>query len=231
MSVEMNHAERSALHAALGEPMRLVIADALALGDASPSELARRFALSSNLLAHHLGILESAGAVERHRSDADRRRSYVRLTARAYPFVSPEVPGDVRRVVFICTHNSARSQLAAAMWAHRSKVPVASAGTEPSAQVNPRAVEVAERHGLDLRAAGTAHVRDVIKAADLVVAVCDRAYEQRVVREQPQLHWSVRDPAPVGTREAFDRTFTQLHDRVDRLVTVLTTAYRANNPS
>ena len=57
--------------------------------------------------------------------------------------LSPPPVRAVSRVVFVCTHNSARSQLATALWAQRSMVPVASAGTRPAARVHPRAVRVA----------------------------------------------------------------------------------------
>src|SRR3954469_25924766 len=70
---------RARLHAALGEPVRLAIADQLALGDASPGELAARFGMATNLLAFHLGVLDQAGVVRRVRSQGDRRRQYLQL--------------------------------------------------------------------------------------------------------------------------------------------------------
>ena len=79
--------------------------------------------------------------------------------------------------MFVCTHNSARSQLAAALWRERTGRPVASAGTHPAARVHPRAVTVAHRHGLALDPTGTAHVADVVRDGDLVIAVCDNAHE------------------------------------------------------
>ena len=57
----MNLAERAAVHAALGEPVRLALADSLIPGDASPSDLAESLDLGTNLLAHHLKVLEAAG--------------------------------------------------------------------------------------------------------------------------------------------------------------------------
>lgn len=56
---------RAKRHAALGEPARLAIVERLLLSDASPTELGRALGLSSNLLAHHLGLLEQAGLVSR----------------------------------------------------------------------------------------------------------------------------------------------------------------------
>ena len=72
-------ANRAAVHAALGEPIRLALADKLVAGDASPSDLAESLDLGTNLLAHHLKVLESAGVIRRVRSEGDRRRSYVQL--------------------------------------------------------------------------------------------------------------------------------------------------------
>src|ERR1700704_4976533 len=72
-------ARRAAVHAALADPARLAIADTLLAGDASPSELAGMLAMPSNLLAHHLHVLEQAGVITRRRSEGDRRRTYLRL--------------------------------------------------------------------------------------------------------------------------------------------------------
>lgn len=79
------------------------------------------------------------------------------------------------RVVFVCTQNSARSQLAAALWSQSSPVPAASAGTDPARRVHPRAVSVGRRHGLALGRARTSHLGEVLRPDDLVVAVCDNA--------------------------------------------------------
>ena len=59
--------------------MRLEIVDRLGPGDASPGELAEAVGLGSNLLAHHLKVLQDAGVIRRVRSEGDRRRSYVQL--------------------------------------------------------------------------------------------------------------------------------------------------------
>jgi protein-tyrosine-phosphatase len=117
----------------------------------------------------------------------------------------------------VCTHNSARSQLASALWARRSSVPTASAGTHPAARVHPLAAAVADEHGLPLSAARTAHVEDVLRVGDLVVAVCDNAHEELDRSVADRLHWSVSDPTTVGTSEAFEQAFWDIADRVDRL--------------
>jgi protein-tyrosine-phosphatase len=173
--------------------------------------------MASNLLAHHLGILRTAGVVARSRSEADQRRTYLQLVPTALTGLLPAVLLRAPRVVFVCTHNSARSQLAATLWSSRSPVPSASAGTQPSGRVHPRAAAVARRHGLSLAGARTAHVRDVVEPADLVVAVCDSAYEE-LGRAPGRLHWSVPDPVPAGSIEAFERAYADIEDRVNRLV-------------
>jgi protein-tyrosine-phosphatase len=211
---------RAVVHAALAEPARLAVVDELTVGDRSPSELAEALDMPSNLLAHHLKVLQEAGVVARSRSEADRRRTYLRLVPDALTALLPAAVLAASRVVFVCTHNSARSQLAAALWAGRSRVPTASAGTRPAARVHRAAVRVARRHGLSLRGARTAHTADVVRPGDLLVAVCDSAYEE-LGTERARLHWSVPDPVRAGTAAAFEQAYADLERRVDRLAPVV----------
>ena len=214
---------RARVYAALGDETRLPIVDRLVLGDVSPGELAAVFGLPTNLVAHHLQVLESAGLVERARSEGDRRRTYVRLL----PAVLPPVPVAAvaaPRVVFVCTHNSARSQLAAAAWTRASDVPSASAGTHPARRVHPGAVALARRHRLRLGRARTAHIDTVLRPDDLVVAVCDSAHEELGERAASRLHWSVPDPVRTGSDAAFDRAWELIEDRVTRLAAAVPAA-------
>jgi protein-tyrosine-phosphatase len=209
---------RARINAALGDPARLAIVDALCLGDASPGEIGRDLSLPSNLIAHHVKVLAAAGLVERVRSEADRRRTYLRLRPDTLGLLQPPRLPDAARVVFVCTHNSARSPLAAALWAQRTHRPTASAGTHPAPRVHPKAVAVARRHGLRLDPAGTAHVADVVGHHDLVIAVCDSAHEELTAgKARPRLHWSVPDPVRAGTDAAFEAAYTDLAERIDRL--------------
>ena len=209
---------RARVHAALGEPARLAIVDRLVLGDASPSELGGELRLPGNLLAHHLNLLERAGLIERLRSEGDHRRRYLRLRVDALADLAPVGIRLAPRVVFVCTHNSARSQLAAALWATRSRVPTASAGTRPAPRVHPLAAKIARKHQLRLsRRTPTAGVDDVLHDDDLVVAVCDNAHEELGTRAPDRLHWSVPDPARDATDARFARVFDDLADRIDRL--------------
>jgi protein-tyrosine-phosphatase/DNA-binding HxlR family transcriptional regulator len=230
MNVERNGlARRAAVHAALGDPGRLAIVDALLLGEASPTELQRLLAMPSNLLAHHVRVLEKVGVVARHRSEADRRRTYLTLAPGAFDALRPVRVHDAVRVVFVCTHNSARSQLAAALWNDTSSVPATSAGTHPAATVHPGAVAAARRHRVPLVPAAPRHVADVLDnddaAADvLVITVCDAAHEELVTTRggargavPASLHWSIPDPARTGEDAAFDRVVADLTDRIARV--------------
>lgn len=217
---------RVRLHAALADAGRLRIVDALGLGDASPSDLQRLLGMASNLLAHHLHALEEVGLVTRHRSEADRRRTYLRLEPDHLPdLVAPTAaaPVAVSRVVFVCTANTARSQLAAALWSRSSHVPVGSAGTHPGKAVAPGAAAAAARHDLDLTRAAPRHLDDVLHADDYLVTVCDSAHEELAraggdgAVRPGRLHWSVPDPVPLGTRQAYDAAYDELARRVARL--------------
>lgn len=137
-------------------------------------------------MAHHLGVLQDAGLVGRSRSEGDARRTYVHLRAEGLTGLTAGGPVAAVRVVVVCTHNSARSQLAAALLAQHSPVPATSAGTDPADAVHPRAVAVARRHGVRLGRARTAYVDQVLREDDLVIAVCDNA------------HTNIFPPAPVG---------------------------------
>ena len=219
---------RVRLHAALADPTRLRIVDELALGDASPTELQAVLGISSNLLAHHLGVLRAAGLVTRQRSEADRRRSYLLLVPDALDGLLPRGTTPVSRVVFVCTANSARSQLAAALWARASAVPVASAGTRPAGRVATGARAVADRRGIELVQAEPSALADVVTDDDYLVTVCDRAHEElhegsRVAPSPSSgLHWSIPDPVRIGDEAAFDAAFDELNRRIIRLAPRLT---------
>ncbi len=203
---------RAAIHAALGEPIRLAMVDELAATDRSPTELAARFGLPSNLLAHHLDVLAAAGLVERFDSAGDRRRRYVRLV-RPVAEVAPVRPATpTGPVVFVCTHNSARSQLAAALWRSRTGRTASSAGTHPAEAVHPGAIAAARRAGLDLGGAEPRRL-DPRRPSAHVITVCDRAHEELDV-DPSWWHWSVNDPAEAGTDRAFDDALRTLDSRI-----------------
>ena len=228
-------ARRARALAAIADPARLRVLDALVLGDISPGELGSQLGLTSNLLAHHLGVLEREGLVARHRSQADRRRSYLRLVPGALDGLLPGLhaltgpdaePPGVSQVIFVCTANSARSQLAAALWAQHSLLPVTSAGTHPAPAIAPGAAAVARRHELPL-AQTTPKLLPELTEEDYLVTVCDNAHEDlthdgALATPRHRLHWSVPDPVPVGSRRAFENAYADLEGRVVTLARHLT---------
>jgi protein-tyrosine-phosphatase len=229
----MDFDARVAGFAALADPVRLRVVDLLGVGDASPGELRTELGLPSNLLAHHLNVLEQAGVVERHRSHADKRRTYLRLHRERLAGLLPVAAADrvgergVERVVFVCTANSARSQLAAALWREASPIPVASGGTHPGAAIAPGVVSAARRHGLRLVQERPQALDGLLRDGDYVVTVCDAAHEElgpvqdvaanesaSPVRLAGVSHWSVPDPVAVGTDAAFDAAYEDIAGRV-----------------
>jgi ArsR family transcriptional regulator, arsenate/arsenite/antimonite-responsive transcriptional repressor / arsenate reductase (thioredoxin) len=213
MVADLSLERRAAVHHALGEPHRLAIVDALRLSDRSPSELAALTGLGSNLLAFHLGVLQEAEVIERVVSEGDARRRYVHLESDVLAALTPRPSLAADDVLFVCTANSARSQLAAALWQRRTGRPARSAGSAPATAVHPLAVATAAAHGLDLAAAVPRGYDALGAVPDLVVSVCDRAREGGLPFDVPALHWSVPDPVS-GDRAAFEAAFDELDARV-----------------
>jgi ArsR family transcriptional regulator, arsenate/arsenite/antimonite-responsive transcriptional repressor / arsenate reductase (thioredoxin) len=212
---------------------RLRIVDELAVSDRAPSELRQLLGIESNLLAHHLSALEQAGLVERVVSAGDRRRRYLRLQPEALAVVcAPVVRVAAHSVLFVCTANSARSQLAAALWNAAHEVVAISAGTQPADHVHPEAVRAGARVGLDLGNAVPRSIDELADIPDLLVTVCDRAHEELALRSPTPvvLHWSIPDPAEEGVPAAFDATVERLTTRVDALSPLVTAARRRSRP-
>jgi protein-tyrosine-phosphatase len=206
---------RALMHAALADPSRLRITDTLLAGDMSPSELAAMLAMPSNLLAHHLHVLEQAGIIARRRSEGDRRRTYLQLIPGVLDSLAPPPAARAAlRVLFVCTANSARSHLAAALWRRVSSVPAVSAGTHPATAIDPGAIAAAGRHRLPMPRLRPRHISEVRLDGDLVVTVCDLAHEE--LAEAAALHWSVPDPVASGDPGSFDAALAELTERVGR---------------
>ena len=134
-----------------------------------------------------------------------------------------------RRIFFICTGNSARSQIAEGLANHLGgdRIEAWSAGTMPVG-VNSHAIAVMQERGIDISRQYSKHITEVPGPFDLVITLCDHAAVlcPRSVREFPMEHWSTPDPtfAPGGPeavhqafREVRDRLEGQIQDLIDRL--------------
>lgn len=209
--------QQATLHAALADPHRLAIADQLALSDRSPSELAAALETESNLVAHHLAVLESVGLIERVTSQGDRRRRYIRLRPEGRTIIQPSHRIATRRIVFVCTENAARSQLAQGIWNQTHTLHAISAGTRPASRLHPRTIRAAARRGIDLT-----HARPnplpKLDSGDLLITVCDRAHEDLPPGETRRIHWSLPDPATSTDEDAYDAAATDLAERIATLI-------------
>jgi protein-tyrosine-phosphatase len=193
--------------------------------------------------------LREAGLVTAHRSSFDGRDSYYsldlqrygRLLAVAGAALQPSVPATATatrprrrpRVLFLCTGNSARSQIAEAVLQELSggSVQAFSAGSKPKS-VHPNAVAVMRARGIDITSQQAKHVDTFGRQRfDCVVTLCDRVRE--VCPEFPgkpqTIHWSIPDPAAEPgtdrqTYRAFERTAAQLETRIRFLLHRLTTS-------
>lgn len=209
--------------AALGDRGRLRIVDLLAVGDMSSSEIAAALGMKSNLVAFHTNVLHERGIVRRVRSEFDGRRTYLQLIPEAFSALAADPTSVGGRVVFVCTANSARSQLAQAIWVDHSGIPAASAGMHPADRVNPGTIDAATRHGIPLDPDARPRALDqVARPGDFLISVCDQAHEQMKGRDD--VHWSIRDPANSGSVEAFDRTVSELRARIARVAAQLVAA-------
>jgi arsenate reductase len=125
------------------------------------------------------------------------------------------------RVLFVCTHNSARSQIAEALLSQNEAFESTSAGTEAT-HVNPYAIRALAEVGIDWSAARSKPVTELLdQRFDYVITVCDHARETCPVfpGAQQTLHWSLDDPSEVegddATKlEAFRRTRAEVSTRL-----------------
>jgi ArsR family transcriptional regulator, arsenate/arsenite/antimonite-responsive transcriptional repressor / arsenate reductase (thioredoxin) len=232
-------------------PIRWRLLGALAGGDLRVTELCARVVLPQSLVSYHLGRLRAADIVRGRRSTADGREMYYMLDldrcgdllAESGAALHPGLrlappPRDLRsrpamfegqrtRVLFLCTGNSARSQIAEALvqQAAGGLVEACSAGSHPK-PLHSNAVRVLLQRGIDIGGRSSKHLdRFVGQRFDYVVTLCDRVRE--VCPEFPDhpdmIHWSVPDPAREGdgdaeTYGAFERTVGELASRVGFLL-------------
>lgn len=129
----------------------------------------------------------------------------------------------MKRVLFLCTGNSARSQMSEG-WARHlgaETVEALSAGTHPAAQVNPYAIQVMKEKGVDISAQYPKKLDQVSGPLDLIVAVCSQAAENCPVPPPGTAveRWDLPDPASaVGSEEQIRQVFRESRDEIERRV-------------
>lgn len=233
-----------------GHRLRWRLLSELGRSDRRVHELTQLVGEPQNVVSYHLGKLREADLVSARRSSADRRDTYhsvdlarvgsslaatgaalhpgLRLAALSPDLAQPRPPRA--RVLFLCTGNSARSQMAEALASARSGglVEARSAGSHPK-PVHANAVRaLRERHGLDISEFRSKHLRVFAdERFDQVVTLCDRVRE--ICPEFPgrprTAHWSIADPAAGGDDEAtypaFQHTASELETRIRFLIASL----------
>jgi protein-tyrosine-phosphatase/DNA-binding transcriptional ArsR family regulator len=218
----------------------------LARSDLRVGELCARVEVPQNLVSYHLGRLRSAQLVTSRRSAADGRDSYYVLdlgrcgdllaetAAALHPALrSPLAPSAAvrphrrTRVLYLCTGNSARSQMAESLTEQlgAGAIEASSAGSHPK-PLHPDAVRAMRERGIDIEGRHSKHLTEFIgHRFDYVITLCDRVRE--VCPEFPDhpelIHWSVPDPAREGANDrdsypAFVRTADELATRIPILL-------------
>ncbi|MCW5887591.1 MAG: helix-turn-helix domain-containing protein [Anaerolineales bacterium] len=230
----------------LAHPVRWKVVTSLIKSDYSVSELQRLTRKKQNLISYHLGKLQKSKLINQITSRADARESYYSLDMsilqRAFFALGDSLhpalgstqedqktvkDGKPVKILFLCTHNSARSQMAEGLMRSKAgeKVEVVSAGTEPS-RVHPLAVSTMERLNIDISNHESKSVEQFIKQKfDYVITVCDSAKESCPIfpGAPEQIHWSFPDPSAVKgsdseKAEAFFDTAIQLSQRINFLL-------------
>jgi protein-tyrosine-phosphatase len=236
----------------LAHDLRWQLLTALSRSDHRVHELVSLLDQPANLVSYHLKRLRDQHLVTEHRSSADGRDIYYSLEvetlrthyitagealhpALAEGAATPQAQASrdtepVARVLFLCTHNSARSQMAEGILRHLSggRVEAYSAGSEPTS-IHPYAVLALADLGIDGRQQQPKHL-DAFRgqAFDYIVTVCDRVREvcPAFPDDPERIHWSIPDPAVVeGDTETqyrvFTRTAQELVTRIRYLLTLI----------
>jgi ArsR family transcriptional regulator, arsenate/arsenite/antimonite-responsive transcriptional repressor / arsenate reductase (thioredoxin) len=233
----------------VGDSVRWQLLRELARSDRRVHELMGLVGRPQNAVSYHLGQLRSAGLVSVRRSSADGRDAYYRVDLPRFGMLLAETgravhpglqrglraagapagpPGVVvARLLFLCTGNSARSQMAEALAVARSdgRVEAASAGNHPK-PLHANAVRAMRERGIDLSSCRSKHLSEFAgQRFDHVITLCDKVRE--VCPEFPghpgYIHWSIADPAAAvsddeATLPAFRETAAEVETRVTYLL-------------
>jgi protein-tyrosine-phosphatase/DNA-binding transcriptional ArsR family regulator len=218
-----------------GHPVRWRLLNELAHSDRRVRELSALVGRRQSLVSYHLRCLRTERLVTMRRSSADGRDAYYRLDlsrcgellnavgTELHPGLGSATGGGGRtrgprpRVLFLCTGNSARSQMAEAFAADLGAVDAYSAGSHPK-PIHPEAVRVMRERGIDLSGRRSKHLSEFVgQPFDYIISLCDRLRE--VCPEFPGhpdlIHWSIADPSRDGD---FARAAAELAARIPFLI-------------
>jgi protein-tyrosine-phosphatase/DNA-binding transcriptional ArsR family regulator len=235
----------------LANDVRWKLLTLLIRSDYCVQDLVRLLEQPQNLVSYHLRRLRDQQIVTERRSTADARDVYYSLDVptlrtlylatgealhpalgecEAPPPVEQQASRPPWRVLFLCTENSARSQMAEALMRDLShgQVEAVSAGSHPT-QVHPLALRVLEAGGLDTSSLRARSLDEFVgQSFDRIVTVCDRVREicPTFPGDPERIHWSFPDPAAAqGSDEvrlqAFEQISLQLATRLRLLLTLL----------
>jgi ArsR family transcriptional regulator, arsenate/arsenite/antimonite-responsive transcriptional repressor / arsenate reductase (thioredoxin) len=236
----------------LAHDIRWRILLTLSRSDQRVEELVKQIKQPHNLISYHLKRLRLQRVVTERRSSADARdiyysldlgqfqRLYLQAGQSVHPALSEPIqqpnpqaktaPSSPIRVLFLCTHNSARSQMAEGFLRllGGDKVEVFSAGSEPTS-IHPLALKVMTKFGIDLNQHRSKHLNEFVgQDFDYIVTVCDRVREACPVfpGDPEQIHWSIPDPAAIeGNRQTQEKGFAnianELRTRIQFLLLVI----------
>jgi protein-tyrosine-phosphatase len=233
----------------LAHEVRWQLVRTLALSDYRVQELVSRIGRPLNLVSYHLKQLRAHQLVTERRSSADARDVYYHLDLERlhtlyltsgealHPAVTECEPVPVAeiqastpaRILFLCTHNSARSQMAEGIVRAlgHGRIEAYSAGSEPGT-VHPDAVRVLADIGIDIAQQESKHFdRFRGQSFDYIITVCDRIRETcPVFPDDPErIHWSFPDPSaiddPGGRYRQFQKITTELASRIRHLLPLI----------
>lgn len=134
------------------------------------------------------------------------------------------IPKTKYKVLFLCTGNQARSQMAEALLEARAggDFDITSAGSDPKPKVHPLAVRVLSENGIDISSVSPKDVALFAQVAfDYVITLCDNARDVCPLfpGEGEKIHWSISDPAAAaGTDEEMLDAFRAARDDIDRRI-------------
>lgn len=231
----------------LANDLRWGLLKALTTSDFQVNELVAQLQQPMNLVSYHLKKMREDALVTTRRSEADGRDVYYSLNlnrlrqmyleagAAMHPafglnVANPDISRLQRqRVLFVCTHNSARSQMAEGLLRHlsRGSLDVLSAGSHPTT-IHPDAIHTMADLGIDIRQQQSRSLNAVAgQSFDYVITVCDRAREvcPTFPGSGTSMHWGFSDPVVIQDdterRVVFDRIAYQLKSRIEYFLSTL----------